>query len=161
MANFIQFCILIAIVWYSIETRRLANLTQKQIKINIRPLICIINTDGQIKLKNIGKSAALNIAIDKVVNRQSRDSQGQIYDFEFSKRTVLAPRECCTLEITSHLINGTHTNPNTSPFLSSNNPNFIGSYELKINYTDIENDKWQSIFEVTQNTLLFRGVKTI
>ncbi|MBL7130092.1 MAG: hypothetical protein ISS45_01585 [Candidatus Omnitrophica bacterium] len=161
MANLIQFFILMAIVWYSIETRRLANLTQKQIKINIRPLICIINIDGQIKLKNIGKSAALNIAIDKVINRQSRDSKGQIYNFEFDKRTVLAPQEDCILEITPHLIKGTLTDPNVSPFLAPNNPNFIGRYKLKINYTDIEDEKWQSIFEVDQNNLLFRGIKEI
>jgi len=161
MANLIQFFILIAIVWYSIQTRRLANLTQKQIKINIRPLICIVNINGQIKLKNIGKNAALNIAIDNVVNRQSRDSRGQIYNFEFDKKTVLAPQEDCTLEITPHLVKGTHTNPNVAPFLSPNNPNFLGSYKLKINYTDIENEKWQGIFEIKQNNLLFRSIKEI
>lgn len=159
MTNFILFITFIAIVWYSIETHRLANLTKRQIRINIRPVLCVKNIDSNLILKNIGNNSALNIHIDKITKISSRDSNNRKYNFIFSTRTYLLPQEECSIDITPETETGGYSNVNVAPLLSPNNPNFLTPYTLRIKYTDIEGGRWESIIEVNSKGILFKETK--
>ncbi len=159
MNNIILFVTFLAIVWYSIETRRLANLTDRQIRINIRPVLCVKDIDSHLTLKNIGNNSALNIHIDKITKISSRDSNNRKYNFIFSTTPYLLPQEECFINITPETETGSYSNINVGPCLNPNNPNFLDPYRLSIKYTDIEGGKWESIIEVNSKSILFKETK--
>lgn len=161
MTNIILFATFIAIVWYTIETHRLANLTDRQIRINIRPVLCVKDINSRITLKNIGNNSALNIHIDKIAKISSRDSNNRKYNFIFSTETHLPSQEECFINITPETETGDYSNVNINPFLDPNNPNFLNPYQLSIKYTDIDGGKWESIIEVNSKNILFKETKAV
>lgn len=149
------------IIWYTSETRKLAKLTAKQIKIEIEPIIVIEDVDNAVKIKNVGKSPALNIDILKIGNRKSKDSKDG-YDIIFANLPVLQSY-CGDTVIAKFEPCGScgHWNPNPSPFLDYRNPNFIDNYEIIVQYYDIEMGKWETKTVVDKNGIHFQGIHEI
>jgi hypothetical protein len=160
MANLILFITFLAIVWYSWETRRLVRLTRKQIRIAIEPIIVVEDVSGgKIKIKNIGKSPALNIKISTVTNRICKDSKNS-YDIDFIGHPFLQPdSDCAILGVFKMRESSGHMNPNPDPFLNSNNPYFIGDYGIIIFYNDIERGKWETRTLIGKEGINFKEVK--
>lgn len=151
---------LIAIVWYTVETFRLRKINEKQIRINIMPLIAVVNIGNEIKLKNIGKSPALNVTINSIKNRTCGGSKDK-FDFIVAesipfldvggeKQIQIKPKP---------LPPTTHQNPNPDPFLNPSNPNFQGEYILIINCEDIENSKIQLLINICKKGIILKEAK--
>lgn len=62
----VLFLTMIAIVYYTIVTWRLKDLTSKQISLSIKPLIICDARGDNLILKNVGKAAALYIKFEKI-----------------------------------------------------------------------------------------------
>lgn len=150
----------IAIVWYTVETFRLRKINEKQIRINIMPLIAVVNIGNEIKLKNIGKSPALNVTVNPIKNRACGDSKEK-FDFIFvepipfldvgqEKQICIKPKPLASSGL---------QNPNPDPFLNPSNPNFLEEYPLIINCEDIENSKMQLLMNICKKGIIFKETK--
>ena len=150
------------IIWYTWETRRLAKLTEKQIKINIKPIIVVSSISGGLRLKNIGKSPALNIMVENII----RMYRNEPYIFKFSYLTEIATNEDKGMAITPYY--------KDKPIIPSGDADKVilvlldyGSlgqeenYELIIDYNDVEMGKWRSISLVDKSGIRFKEVKEI
>ena len=166
MTNLILFITLLAIIWYTIETRRLANFTAKQIKINIKPIITITSIDSSLRLKNIGKSPALNILVRDIIRINNENNQKNEYVFKFTKITVCGSDEERGVEITPHYNDKAITASGDADktiryFLDYNSLAQGQNYELIIDYEDIEKGKWRSISIVDNKGVHFKEVKEL
>lgn len=162
MTNLILSITLVAIIWYTLETRRLANLTAKQIKINIKPIIVIISIGSNLKLKNIGKSPALNIMVQGVI-RVDDTNPNDKYLFKFTEILVCGSEEERGAGITPHC--------NDEPIVASGDVDYCirnylnysslsqgQDYKLIIDYEDVEKGKWRSISIVDNKGVHFKEV---
>lgn len=166
MTNLILFITLLAIIWYTIETRRLANFTAKQIKINIKPIITIISIDSSLRLKNIGKSPALNITVKDVERTDSSNNRNGNYTFNFTKIAVCGSEEERGVGIIPHcngkpIIASGEADKIKKYFLDYNSLPQGQNYELIIDYEDIEKGKWRSISIVDNKGVQFKEVKEL
>lgn len=146
----------IVIVWYTIETARLADLTEKQIKINIRPVIIVLEVGEKFKIKNVGKSAALNIDIHDVVSENSR---GKCLH-KFARIPVLAEKDDIGVSVQPYINN--EAIGSSADVVSANRQlcYWVGPpYQLEIDYMDIENGKWQTVTLVNKVGIHFQGIK--
>lgn len=164
MTNLILFITLLAIIWYTIETRRLANLTAKQIKINIKPIITIIAIDSSLRLKNIGKSPALNILARDVIRIYNDNNRKDKYVFKFAKITVCNSGEDRGIAIAPYCNDKAVTNSKEADdakifFLDYNSLAQGQNYKLIIDYEDIEKGKWRSVSVVDNGGVHFEEVK--
>lgn len=160
----VLFLTFIAIVYYTFETYKLRKVTEKQMRINILPIISLKSINGEIvEVANIGKSPSLNVIIDNVKNREcliGDHKKSEKYDFSFDRVIPFL-----NIEKEEHLKikvippNTGHQTPNSDPFLNPMNPNFLGKYELKINYEDIEHKKIHTVFEVSKNRITFKEIR--
>jgi len=150
----------IAIVWYTVETFRLRKINEKQIHINIMPLVVVMNIGNEIKLKNIGKSPALNVTIDSIKNRASGDSKEK-FDFIVAESIPfldVGQETQIPIKPKPIALSG-HQNPNPDPFLNPSNPNFLEEYTLIINCEDIENSKIQLLINICKKGIIFKKAK--
>lgn len=166
MTNLILFITFLAIIWYTIETRRLADLTEKQIKINVKPIIVIISIGSGLELKNIGKSPALNIAVKDVIRTDRSNNRNDEYLFNFSKIAVCGSEEKRGAGITPHcngkpIIASGEADNTIKFFLDSSSLSQGQNYELIIDYEDIEKGKWRSISIVDNKGVHFKEVKEL
>ena len=164
MTNIILFFTLLAIIWYTVETRRLANFTAKQIKINIKPIITIHSIDSSLRLKNIGKSPALNIRIKNVIRLD--DNSKTKYVFEFMEIPVCGAQEQHGSGITPHcnnkpIVASGDADKTIQYFLDYNSLTQGQNYELIIDYEDIEKGKWRSISIVDNKGVHFKEIEEL
>ena len=153
----------IAILWYTVETRRLANLTEKQIKINTKPIIVVKNIVDSLELKNIGRSPALNITIKDIIRK---DANNNLCHFEFTKIDECGAGEKRGSGITPYLgdsairASGKAHGIKLECLLPGFRPE-NESYELFIDYNDVEMGKWRSITLVDNKGLHFKEIKDL
>jgi len=154
-----------AIIWYSWETRRLANLTAKQIKINIRPFIVVLRRARNLHIKNIGNSSALNISVRDIIREYiDPEDRKHVYKFKFNKKTELGPGDDTSIPITvfhndTQVQSSGEVNNAISSFLSPHALKEGESYELIINYNDVEGGKWRSVTVADNKGENFKEVK--
>lgn len=151
------------LLWYSAETKRLADLTAKQIKINIKPIITIIGIDNSLRLKNIGKSPALNILVKDVIRIDNGNNRNDKYVFKFAKITVCGSDEERGVSITPYcndkaIIASGDADKTKQYFLDYNSLAQGQNYELIIDYEDIEKGEWKSISIVDNKGVHFKEV---
>jgi len=149
-----------AIVWYTVETFRLRKINEKQIRINILPLIAIVDIGNEIRLKNIGKSPALNVTINPIKNRTSIDTEEK-FDFiaiESIPFLDVGQEKQIRVKPKPLALSGLQ-NPNPDPFLNPNNPNFTKEYSLTINCKDIENSKIQLFINICKEGIILEETK--
>jgi len=151
------------LLWYSLETKRLADLTAKQIKITVKPIITIIGIDNNLKLKNIGKSPALNIIVNDVVRIDNSNDRNDKYVFKFSKITVCGSNEERGVSITPYCNDKAITASGDADktkqyFLDYNSLAQGQTYELIIHYEDIEKGRWSSTSIVDNKGAHFKEV---
>lgn len=151
------------LLWYSAETKRLADLTAKQIKINIKPIITIIGIDNSLRLKNIGKSPALNILVKDVIRIDNGNNRNDKYVFKFAKITVCGSDEERGVSITPYCNDKAITASGDADktkqyFLDYNSLAQGQNYELIIDYEDIEKGGWKSISIVDNKGVYFKEV---
>lgn len=163
MTNLILFFTLLAIIWYTIETRRLASLTAKQIKISIKPIITIVSIDNNLRLKNIGKSSALNILAKDIIRINNDNNRNDKYIFKFAKITVCSSNEERGTSITPYCNDKAITAGEEVKkyFLDYNSLAYGQNYEIIIDYEDIEKGKWSSISIVDNKGVHFKEVKEL
>ncbi len=144
-----------AVLWYTGETRRLRELTAKQIEISIQPLIVVASIGEHIDVKNIGKSPALCINIHDI-------AQGK-YIFRFEEvlvgeigGNVGIPFEVYNQE--GSLITSSEDKYKVaSQFLSPHNLQDGKSYNLVIDYDDIKEGKWRTTYAVYGKRTHYKG----
>ena len=167
ISNTILFVTFSAIVWYSYETRKLVKLSEKNLIIAIKPILVVEDVSGVIKIKNIGKSTALNINILEICNRtcvdvmypNSHHPTGN-YNVTFENLAVLPPDSDHTFSANFKLIGSAGSlNPNSSPFFDYENPNFVGSYKVTIKYNDIEMGAWETQTTINKDGIHFEGIR--
>lgn len=151
------------LLWYSAETKRLADLTAKQIKINIKPIITIIGIDNSLRLKNIGKSPALNILVKDVIRIDNGNNRNDKYVFKFAKITVCGSDEERGVSITPYCNDKAITASGDADktkqyFLDCSSLAQGQNYELIIDYEDIEKGGWKSISIVDNKGVYFKEV---
>jgi len=154
------------LLWYSAETKRLTDLTAKQIKISVKPIITIIGIDNSLRLKNIGKSPALNIMVDDVIREDKSNNRNDKYIFKFSKMTVCGSNEERGVSITPYCNNKATTASGDADktkqyFLDYSSLAQGQTYELIIHYEDIEKGRWSSISVVDNKGIHFKEVVEI
>lgn len=151
------------LLWYSAETKRLADLTAKQIKINIKPIITIIGVDNSLRLKNIGRNAALNISVKDVIRIDNSNNRNDKYVFKFAIITVCGSDEERGVSITPYcndkVITASGEADKTKQYFLDYNSLAQGqTYDLIIDYEDIEKGKWSSISIVDNKGVHFKEV---
>ena len=151
------------LLWYSAETKRLADLTAKQIKISVKPIITIIGIDNSLRLKNIGKSPALNIIVNDVVREDKSNNRNDKYVFKFSKMTVCGSNEERGVSITPYCNDKAITASGDADktkqyFLDYSSLAQGQTYELIIHYEDIEKGRWSSTSIVDNKGVHFKEV---
>jgi hypothetical protein len=149
------------LLWYSYETKRLADLTAKQIKINIKPIIIVNSISNYCRLKNIGKSPALNITVRDVVRTDNNSNKK--YIFKFTEIPVCGSEEEQGTGITPHCNGNSITASGdvdnlVTYFLHYNSLVQGQDYELIIDYEDVEKGKWRSISIVDNKGVHFKEV---
>jgi hypothetical protein len=162
MTNFILFITFLAIIWYSIETRRLVAITKKKMRIDIEPLVVVEDVSGgQIKIKNIGNNAALNIKILTISKRKCRDCK-YTYDIDFAEYPIIEHgAEQKIIGLFKICESSGLQNPNADPFLNFNNHNFIDDYQIAIHCTDIEQGRWETKALIDKNGIHFQGIREL
>ncbi len=147
------------ILWYSVETRRLADLTEKQIKIKLRPVIVVEDVyRDKVKIKNIGESSALSVEIQPILARKAKDSQNS-YNIRFDGCPVLEGEASNEREGIFELCEKSgRTNPNPAPFLEFQNVFFIDDYYITIVFKDIEKGVWETKTIVDKKGIHFQGI---
>lgn len=164
MTNIILFITLLAIIWYTVETRRLANFTAKQIRINIKPIITILSINSNLRVKNIGKSPALNIRVKDVI-RLDNNSKAE-YVFKFTEIPVCGSEEQHGAGITPHcnnkpIVASGDADKTIQYFLDYNSLTQGQNYELIIDYEDIEKGKYRSIGIVNNKGVHFKEIEDL
>jgi hypothetical protein len=151
------------ILWYSAETKRLADLTAKQIQINIKPIIAIISV-CRFKLKNIGKSPALNILVKDITHVDK--ASNKTYTFKFTEIPVCGAGEergaaiipyCDSSRITA----SGEVEQIIRFWLDCSSLSQGQSYELIVDYEDIEKGKWRSISIVDNEGAHFKEIRAL
>lgn len=157
----VLFLTFIVIIWYSWETRQLRKVTQKQLELNILPILSVEQITDKLIIKNIGKSPALNVAIDSIKDRPYPDlSEKGKYGFSFGDPIPsINVEEKKLLEIKVIPPSTGHQNPNIATFLNPANQYFSGEYEMKINYEDINHKAIYSIFKINKKGINFQEIK--
>ena len=142
------------ILWYTLETKRLSDLSKKQIEINIRPIL-IARWDGRtLRIKNIGRSPALNIWLEDIYHKNSRLEFHKIPLCEVEKEPGVGYK---LFEGTTRVIASAEVNQKMTIFLPHNLKG-NESYIIFIHYQDVEGDSWQSKCKVAKEGLLFEEV---
>ncbi len=151
-----------AIVWYTLETRRLADVTERQLHISLQPIVVATQIMPEPRLLNIGKSSALHVTFEDVkrgeytfklkgwelclVHDSMRDqSYGvpiEIYDATGKQKTTSGEvdrikRDCLPCR-------GEHD-----------------TYLLFIHYDDIAGGKWKSTCKVKPNGISLEKVEVV
>lgn len=147
------------VYYYTRATARLADLTEREIKINIRPIIIVNNIHPSLRIKNIGKSPALNINVSDVI----RKYDGENYIFKFTEKLECGVNEERGIPITPYYEN--------NPVAASGDSDKIklalldcGSlaegetYRIIIDYNDSEMGKWRSVTLVDNKGVHFKEV---
>ena len=134
------------ILWYSVEAKRLADLTEKQIKIKLRPVIIIDRVYGNwIDLKNVGESVAVSIKI-RPIQERSFSGSADSYEIHFNECPVL--EQGATATLTGHFrkqnTEGWTTLTHPDPLLDYTHQSFVNSYDILIHFNDIENGGWET-----------------
>jgi len=147
-----------AIIWYTIETRRLVSLTRKEIKLNIRPAIVVTSVGTSMRLKNIGKSPALNITMKDIVRKSNPPKE--TYKFKFSRKSQLGVGEECGLAVSSYcndkqIVASGDSDNIKKYFLDYNSLTEKQAFSLIIEYNDIEMGKWRSVSLVNNKGIHF------
>ncbi len=144
----------IIVFWYTLETKRLSDLSKKQIEINIRPIL-IPKWDGRIlRLKNIGKSPAINILLEDIKFKRATLKFRKIPLCESEKE----PGAGYELFIDGKRI---ETSGEVEKQIAIFLPNEIQkgeNYTITIHYQDVENNKWQTRYKAIKEELIFEGV---
>jgi len=145
------------LLWYTIETRRLHIVSSKQLKIDIRPIMVAVERSNSLTLKNIGRSPALNVTVKDVLR------YNETY-FKFGRRTVWAAGEVLSLPITPYkgdkpITASGEAETAKNSYLSCRDA--ADTYELMIDYNDIEMGQWRSICVVNSDGVQFQGVKEL
>lgn len=143
------------LLWYTIETRRLRIVSGKQLKIDIRPVMVAIERSNSLTLKNIGRSPALNVTVKDVFRHDEMC-------FKFGTRTVWAAGEVLSLLITPHKGNEPITSSGAAETAKSNYlscRDTADTYEVVIDYNDVEMGRWRSICVVASDGVQFKEVR--
>ncbi len=126
------------IVWYTVETNRLAQLTKKQIEIEIRPIMVIMQNPPDLRTQNIGRSPALGVKIRPIGRDQIK--------LEFPERLLCLPGQGYDLRPSVYrngqLISGSEEAERIwrQALVCQGNDR----YEIVISYCDVEGDAWES-----------------
>ena len=169
ISNGILFITFSAIIWYCYETRKLVKLSEKNLIIAIKPVIVVEDVSVEIKIKNIGKSPALNIKIMEIYNRTCIDTMYPAshykmgnYNVTFKNLSVLQSGSEHSFSAKFKLIDSSGLqNPNPAPFLNYENPNFTGNYKILIKYNDIEMGAWETQTTINKEGINFEGIKSV
>ena len=126
------------IVWYTVEANRLAQLTKKQIEIEIRPIMVIMQNPPDLRVQNIGRSPALGIKIRPL-------ERGQV-KLEFPERLLCLPSQGYDLRPVVYR-NGQHISGSEESeriWKQALTCQSNDQYEILISYRDVEGDTWES-----------------
>lgn len=126
------------IVWYTVEANRLAQLTKKQIEIEIRPIMTITQNPPDLRIQNIGRSPALGIRIQPL-------ERGQV-KLEFPERLLCLPNDGYGLRPAVYR-NGQHISGSEEAeriWRQALTCQGDDRYEILISYHDVEGDEWES-----------------
>lgn len=126
------------IVWYTVETNRLAQLTKKQIEIEIRPIMVIMQNPPDLRVQNIGRSPALGIKIRPLERGQIR--------LEFPGRLLCLPNQGYDLRPAVYR-DGQHISGSEEAekiWRQALTCQGNDQYEILISYRDVEGDAWES-----------------
>lgn len=143
ISNIILSLTFVAIIWYSWETRRIANQIVKQNQLQLSPfLVVYFRGDGSAKkfrIRNLGKGVALNIQIRNVALSQRE----RIYiTFNLPGTNALKSEEERDLKF-NIIRRGRIISANMLPNLDPEYAN--RDYNLKIEYEDINYDSYITI----------------
>ena len=136
-----------AVLWYTLEARRLSELSKKQIEINIRPII-VVRWDGStLRLKNIGRSPALNISIKDIVDKDARLN----FDTMPVCEVGVEPGIGYKLFIKDiHIVASGEVDSWMRFYFNHNELKNDESYKIIIDYHDVESGKWRTEYLVTK-----------
>lgn len=146
----------IAIVIYTQETKKLRELTEKQLHVAFLPIVNLISIGNEIIIKNSGKCPALNVRIKEVSNGLYK---GGKYSFSFGDPIPLlnVDEEKKILIKVIPPPTGSQ-NPNSDPFLNPKNSTFTGTYDLTIYYEDIGKKAISTVFEINKKGINFKKI---
>lgn len=137
--SFVSIIVLIvtfwAILWYTLETKDLKELQQKQIDLSLAPVLIMLmkHENGGCKdfIKNIGKGVANNIEIDNFVFED-----GVEYEFDIESR-VLGPDQSLCVYVEKL--------PSFIAYINYFGPKIV---QLKLSFENVEGDRFKSILEI-------------
>jgi hypothetical protein len=158
------------VVWYSLETyrlreetRRLREVTEKQVNIETLTVVSVKNIAGdKLTIENIGKHLALNVKVEKVGGRlhpsrpkSSPEVAKQLYagKYSFTFANIVPfinSSEEKTMGISSIPPIAGQQNPNIDAFLNPENNFFQGSYDIKISYENMIREKIFTLYSVSK-----------
>lgn len=144
----------VAIFWYTFETRRLVKLTKRQITLDLKPIIVAVVAGTSLRLKNIGRSPALNIAVKDVIRKGVQLKVGT--------RTAWEAGMEYGLPITPYKDGKPITSSGEAERVKNECLSLTGRddrYELVVDYNDIEMAKWRCTHEVDSEGVHFKHVE--
>lgn len=147
-----------AIVWYSLETRRLADVTEQQLRMSLQPIMIVTENMPVPRLLNIGKSPAVHVTLEDV-------KRGN-YTFKLKGwELCLAQAQDYGLRIEVYDVSDRQeTESGTIDRIKSEHLSCRDKddfYFLFIHYTDIVGGKWKTICKVTSEGIRFEKVEVI
>jgi len=156
---------MLVIVWYSYETLLIKKVALKQNIIQMAPVLIIYyrESPSRITIRNIGKGPAFNVTFEKIyvfLNDIKKKA-------EFSLRVDDPPVLVCEEErlvkgdmrIEGKSIFDTSTADHSTVWIEPKYTNW--EVVFSINYSDMENNKYESKVEVRKDTLKLQSYKQI
>ena len=146
-----------AIVWYTVETTRLANVTERQLKIALQPIVVGTQSMPEPRLLNIGKSPAFRVSVE--------DIRRGDYTFKFIEHELCLVREesyplpMKVYKGSKEIIGSGEVDSIKGSVLSPKDED--DAYELVIRYRDIVEGKWVTFCKVVPNGIRFERIEGI
>ena len=146
------------LLWYSSETKRLADLTAKQIDINIRPIIAIRLSGNIFHIKNIGRSPAFNIFVHDIVNGPACVKSDIIDICEVDVEKEINSR---LFGDGYEIVTSKEKDFNYSRYLYKSSQEQGKGYDVIIDYDDIERNTWRTKYTLTKRGMELEKITKI
>jgi hypothetical protein len=152
----------LAVLWYTLETNRLAQLMNKQIELEIRPLIVFMQDPPHLRIANVGRGPALNIYLHSI----TRQHEGRVLELRYQKIILCAPnaashdmRPRVYQESKPFVGGGTAEERAWTAALTCRSPE--DAYSLVVDYEDVDGDSWRTVSDVDELGVHFRLVERL
>lgn len=154
---------ILVIVWYSYETLMIKKIGLKQNIIQMSPILIIYYREkpSRITIRNIGKGPAFNVTFGKIYVYLNDIKKKAEYSLKIDDPPVLVCEEerlvKGDMKIDGKSIFETSTADHSTVWIEPKYTNW--EVEFSINYSDMENNRYESKIEVKKDTLKLLSYK--